>query len=82
MLLGERLRFLRKERNLRRDDVAAAIGVTPRLITFYETGDKTPSLEAAMKLADFFNVSLDYLVGRTDDPTPPTRSSSSSERDP
>ncbi|MDI9261277.1 helix-turn-helix domain-containing protein [Alicyclobacillus sendaiensis] len=79
MLLGQRLRSLRKSNNLRRDDVAEAIGVTPRLITFYETGDKTPSLEAAIKLADFFDVSLDYLVGRTDDPTPPKRGSSSQE---
>ncbi|SFU39348.1 helix-turn-helix domain-containing protein [Alicyclobacillus macrosporangiidus] len=72
-MLGERLRTLRKSRNLKRDDVASAIGVTPRVITFYETGDKKPTLDTAIKLADFFDVSLDYLVGRSDDPTPPNR---------
>ena len=67
-MLGERLRALRKSMNLKRDDVASAIGVTPRAITFYETGDKKPTLDTAIKLADFFDVSLDYLVGRSDNP--------------
>lgn len=74
-MLGQRLRSLRKSRDLRREDVASAIGVTPRAITFFETGDKNPTLETAIKLADFFNVSLDYLVGRSDDPTPPRKES-------
>ncbi|WP_304459306.1 helix-turn-helix domain-containing protein [Alicyclobacillus sendaiensis] len=76
---GERLRALRKSLGLKRDEVAQAIGVTPRIITDYETETKRPTLDTAVKLADFFNVSLDYLVGRTDDPTPPKRSSPSNE---
>jgi len=66
--LGERLRSLRKARNLKREQLAAAIGVTPRVITFYETNDREPSLRVLIALADFFDVSLDYLVGRSDDP--------------
>ncbi|GFN21929.1 transcriptional regulator [Thermanaeromonas sp. C210] len=66
--LGERLRSLRKARNLKREQLAAAIGVTPRVITFYETNDREPSLRVLIALADFFDVSLDYLVGRSDNP--------------
>ncbi|WP_173297006.1 helix-turn-helix domain-containing protein [Thermanaeromonas sp. C210] len=68
MTLGERLRSLRKARNLKREQLAAAIGVTPRVITFYETNDREPSLRVLIALADFFDVSLDYLVGRSDNP--------------
>lgn len=72
-MLGERLRSLRKEQNLKREDIAEGIGVTPRAITFYETNDKRPTLDTAIKLADFFDVSLDYLVGRSDNPAPPRK---------
>ena len=66
--LGERLRTLRKSHNLKREDLADSIGLTPRVITFYETNDREPSLKVLRSLADFFDVSLDYLVGRSDDP--------------
>ncbi|MCL6559477.1 MAG: helix-turn-helix domain-containing protein [Firmicutes bacterium] len=66
--LGERLRILRKAHNLKREDLAASIGLTPRVITFYETNDREPSLKVLLALADFFDVSLDYLVGRSDNP--------------
>ena len=66
--LGERLRELRKSKNLKREELADIIGSGPRIITFYETNDRAPSLKVLITLADYFDVSLDYLVGRSDDP--------------
>ncbi|CFX15595.1 Cro/C1-type helix-turn-helix domain [Syntrophomonas zehnderi OL-4] len=66
--LGERLRELRKTKNLKREELAEILGLGPRIITFYETNDRDPSLKVLLALADYFNVSLDYLVGRSDDP--------------
>lgn len=67
--LGERLRELRKTKNLKRGELAEILGLGPRIITFYETNDRDPSLKILLALADYFDVSLDYLVGRSDDPT-------------
>jgi len=66
--LGERLRELRKSKNLKREELGEIIGLGPRIITFYETNDRDPSLKVLIALADYFDVSLDYLVGRSDDP--------------
>jgi transcriptional regulator with XRE-family HTH domain len=53
---------------LNRDELGVIIDLGPRVITFYETNERDPGLRALIKLADYFNVSLDYLVGRSDDP--------------
>ena len=66
MFSGERLRELRKERGLNREQVAEKVGVLPRTITFYETNGRMPSAEKLYALAEFFEVSLDYLFKRTD----------------
>ena len=50
-------------------DIANASGVTVRNYQRYEKGEAQPTLPVLLKLADYFNVSLDYLVGRSDDPT-------------
>nr|DAF74066.1 MAG TPA: helix-turn-helix XRE-family like protein [Caudoviricetes sp.] len=49
-------------------DVAEIIGCTQTIYSRYESGDREPSLTTLVKLADFYNVSLDYLVGRSDNP--------------
>lgn len=67
--LGERIRELRKTNNLNRDKLGEILNLSPRVITFYETNDRTPSVKVLIDLADYFDVSLDYLVGRSDDPT-------------
>lgn len=64
----ERLAQLRKGRSLTQKQLAEAVGAHERGIRFYEAGDKQPTLDNLIKLADFFNVSLDYLVGRSDNP--------------
>lgn len=62
----ENLRQLRSERGLKQKVVAKRIGVTEREYGHYETGYRKPKIETLIKLADFYNVSIDYLVGRSD----------------
>lgn len=67
MTLSDRLRSLRTERGLTQKDVFTGIGVTQIVYQRYEYGHY-PAYEKLLALADFFDVSLDYLVGRSDDP--------------
>ncbi len=60
--LGERLAARRKARNLSQKQVANAIGIAPSQISYFERGERTPSLEILIKLATFYRCSLDYLV--------------------
>ena len=66
MVLQERLRALRKEKNETQVQVANAIGVTDRQYQRFEAGVNLPGFENLCALADHFDVSLDYLAGRTD----------------
>lgn len=61
-----RIRMLREDKDLRQIDVANATGIDQKTLSNYETGKTNPDCEALILLADFFNVSIDYLVGRTD----------------
>jgi len=68
MILNQRLKSLRVQNNVTQQKVADALGVTVGNVQKFEYGTAKPKLENVIKLADFFNVSLDYLVGRTDNP--------------
>ena len=68
MKLNERLRQLRARKKLKQIDVANHIGVDRSTYSKYETGDSNPDYNTLCVLADFFNVSSDYLLGRTDVP--------------
>ena len=63
-----RLTMLRKERHLTQVQMAEKLGVSRPSYTCYEIGNAFPPIATLCKLADMFNVSLDYLVGRTDNP--------------
>ena len=65
-----RLKELREKAGLKQTDLAAMMGVVDRQYQRYERGEGEPKLAGWLFLADFFNVSLDYLVGRSDDPAP------------
>ena len=60
-----RIKDLREDRDLRQTDVAEATGIDQRTLSNYETGKTNPDSFALIRLADFFNVSIDYLLGRT-----------------
>lgn len=61
----ERLRNLRKSKNLTTKELGEIIGCSNPTITNYELGHRSPDVETLCKLADFFEVSIDYLLGRT-----------------
>jgi transcriptional regulator with XRE-family HTH domain len=65
-VISERLKSLRKERDLTQRVVARGVDIAERQYQTYEHGERKPSYEILVALADYFNVSLDYLVGRTD----------------
>lgn len=62
--LGERLQNLRKERRLSQKEVADALGISAAVVSNYESGERTPSLENLLSLADFYRCSTDYLLGK------------------
>ena len=66
--LGERLRGLRESVKLSQVKMAELLGVKQSSINRYEQGQSAPSLETLVKYADYFDVSLDYLLARTDNP--------------
>ena len=66
MRFGSLLAELRKERGILQKEVASCLNVTVATISNYENGVHTPDFETLVKLADFFDVSTDYLLQRTD----------------
>ena len=65
---AERLKELRKNRNLTQKQLAVEVELSERGIQNYELGLREPPISIAITLADYFDVSIDYLVGRTEDP--------------
>lgn len=63
--MENRIRDLREDRDMRQSDLAQATGIDQRTISNYETGKTLPDAYALVKLADFFDVSIDYLLCRT-----------------
>ena len=61
-----RIKSLREDRDLRQIDVAAAVGIDQRSLSNYETGKTNPDSETVIRLAAFFGVSCDYLLGVAD----------------
>ena len=67
-MLGERMKMLRKERKVPQKELAELMGVKIRGYQYYERGQTEPTIAALIALADFYGVTIDYLVGRTDTP--------------
>lgn len=67
--LSERLKECRKKKGVKQSEVADRLNVQRQIISYYESGTRKPNLDDLIMLADFYNVSIDYLVGRTDTPT-------------
>ena len=64
MILGYRLKELRKEHNMSQSDLGKLLGVTKVSISGYENGTRVPSMDILMKILDVFTISADYLLGR------------------
>lgn len=65
---GERLNELRTKNSILQKDLAEKMSVTTRALKYYEDGEREPNLKTINFLCDFFNVSADYLLGRSDNP--------------
>ena len=65
-ILGERLKALRKEKKMTQVQIAEFLKQTPRAYQYCEAGEHAPELPNLIALADLYDVSLDYLVGRSD----------------
>lgn len=66
--VADRLRTLRESMNLSQEKMAPIVGMKQSSINRYENGQSAPSFETLLRYADYFDVSLDYIFGRTDHP--------------
>ncbi len=69
-MLKERLVKLRTNKGLSQYELARILNLSRGQISNYELGSRQPDYETLSKIADFFDVSTDYLLDRTDDPSP------------
>jgi transcriptional regulator with XRE-family HTH domain len=65
-ILGQRIKKLRENRNLNQIEFSKILNISNTTLSQYEAGNRTPSDEIKEKVADYFNVSVDYLLGRTE----------------
>jgi transcriptional regulator with XRE-family HTH domain len=66
MDFGKIMKKLREERGLKQIELANATGISKSSISMYENGNRTPELETFELLADFYNVDMNYLKGKSD----------------
>ena len=69
--VGKTIAELRTEKGLRQKDLSNILSLSPSSISNYETGAYWPDLSTLCEMADYFNVTTDYLLGRTGDRCPP-----------
>ena len=64
MMLNENIKILRTSRNMNQVELAKALCVTKQCVSNWENDNVVPSIDMLCKIADFFNVTTDYLLGR------------------
>lgn len=67
----KRIAQLREQHKIKQADLSRHMGISQGTLSNWETGKHEPGNEHLQKLADYFGVSIDYLMGRTADPRPP-----------
>jgi transcriptional regulator with XRE-family HTH domain len=65
MMIGERIKSLREERKITQQELARYLGVSQKTISNYENGERSPDPDTLRKIADYFDVTVDYLLGRS-----------------
>lgn len=63
---AQRLKSLRKEKGLKQSELAQALNVTQRKISYWETAQLEPDLLSLWKISNYFEVSCDYLIGKSE----------------
>lgn len=66
-IFAQRIKELRKERKKTQSEMAQYLGVVLRAYQFYESATNYPNIPGLIKLADYFGVTTDYLLGRSDE---------------
>ena len=66
MCFSEQMLALREQNGLTQEQAAQEIGIAYRSYRRYEAGEREPGVTALIKIADYYGVTIDYLVGRTD----------------
>lgn len=61
-MIDKKIKELRLKNNLTQKELASFLNLTPKMISFYELGERTPPMDIVLKLADYFKVSTDYLL--------------------
>ena len=64
-----RLKEIRKSKGITQLKLAMDLNMNQNTISRYETGEREPSINELIKIADYFNISIDYLLERTNNPT-------------
>ena len=64
-MIGKRIKELRAQKDVTQKELADFIGLTPKMISFYEKEERFPPHDIILKLSDFFDVSTDYLLGKS-----------------
>ncbi len=72
-MFAERLRTLRLKHQLTMKALGERLNIAPSTISGYENGNRKPDIDTLKLLADVFDTSTDYLIGRTNDPSPPSK---------
>ena len=63
---GNRIKLLREEKNIKQDELAKILSISPSAVGMYERDEREPNDEITLKLAEYFGVSTDYLLGKSD----------------
>ncbi len=63
-----RLKEIRKAKKISQLKLALDLNTNQNTISRYETGEREPGIKELIRIADYFDISIDYLVGRTDEP--------------
>jgi transcriptional regulator with XRE-family HTH domain len=69
-LIGDRLAELRKDKNLFQQELADELGIAASTVSSYEIENSSPDDKMKVRLAQYFNISLDYLLGAIDEEIP------------
>ncbi len=69
-MFAQRIKQLRKQKNLTQAEFATIFNIATGTIGMWESGKREPNHDTIRKIADYFDVSADYLLGRTDNPAP------------
>lgn len=66
-MLNEKIRKLRKEKNITQEELGKRVGVSTSMIGMYETNARKPSYAVLLKIAEYFNTTTDYLIGNIEE---------------